>query len=470
MTSVFAEFEEVGLDPLDHHAVKTVSLNDKHRVLTIVLAENATSSSERDPNLKMTLVAKKNGTVVNHEFVVIANTTGHVRVSKDEQTLLEDDDLGAEHDGQLPFDVEEEEEGKGHNEVDLSQVDEKEFNMTKEDERFLRILKHQLTNEELTLKGFHVKRNHLLRSYARQHLIKGGNLEQIKTLKGAENGSGLKPPQNESILSRGSRESDIFGGRLPKEPSQEDDKPLLPGNPAPEAKIESMVNEDEKKIQGNEMAKEVAHKISRSSEKKEQEAQVKREKDKKIQNRAIDLERKIVNEDKEKRADEVAQVPKPVKINDYDEEADEEEVDAKKRKLLALDLDPVDYEFMDEYQRKTRRKRMAAERDDEIEMPRRKLLDSYSESLLHVQRVFSDVYGHAQRRVPAHIPHFVDRSILDDLHQAFREEFDRTSASRFRAPSDMQFSFAYYHFLMNERTPFSARQVFNDFDTDNSGT
>ena len=54
----------------------------------------------------------------------------------------------------------------------------------------------------------------------------------------------------------------------------------------------------------------------------------------------------------------------------------------------------------------------------------------------------------AARHVPAHAPHLVDRAEIEALHRRFPKEFARTSANRFRSSSDMQFAFAYFHWLL----------------------
>ncbi len=45
-----------------------------------------------------------------------------------------------------------------------------------------------------------------------------------------------------------------------------------------------------------------------------------------------------------------------------------------------------------------------------------------------------------------------------------------TSSHRFRSGDDMQFAFALYHFLMSEKASMDVGQIFDEFDTDDSGT
>ena len=39
----------------------------------------------------------------------------------------------------------------------------------------------------------------------------------------------------------------------------------------------------------------------------------------------------------------------------------------------------------------------------------RKLLDTYAESLINVHRLYNREFGTENRKVPAHVPHFIDR-------------------------------------------------------------
>lgn len=65
--------------------------------------------------------------------------------------------------------------------------------------------------------------------------------------------------------------------------------------------------------------------------------------------------------------------------------------------------------------------------------------------------------------MPAHMPHMIVRSVIDELQAQLPEEWAATSAHRFRSHQDMQFSFAYYHYAMNRNkvtTHISMARVF----------
>jgi hypothetical protein len=80
---------------------------------------------------------------------------------------------------------------------------------------------------------------------------------------------------------------------------------------------------------------------------------------------------------------------------------------------------------------------------------RRKLTDTYAQSLVHVNRLYNKRYGHENRKVPAHMPHMINKYLMAELQASWPEEWNRTSSNRFRTPKDMQYSFSYYYYLLN---------------------
>eukprot|EP00762_Andalucia_godoyi_P002468 ANDGO_02653.mRNA.1 Exopolysaccharide phosphotransferase SCO2594 len=94
------------------------------------------------------------------------------------------------------------------------------------------------------------------------------------------------------------------------------------------------------------------------------------------------------------------------------------------------------------------------------------LLDSFGSSLRHVQRLYNKAYGTTTRKVPAHMPHLIDKEIMESLQKKYPVQFDETSSHRFRSTRDMQYSFSYFYFLMEEKEDIDARKMFNEyFDT-----
>ena len=100
----------------------------------------------------------------------------------------------------------------------------------------------------------------------------------------------------------------------------------------------------------------------------------------------------------------------------------------------------------------------------------RKLLDIYGDSLLHVNRLYNDAYGHSSRMVVSHMPHLVDKNVFAEMRRKFDDAWRATSRHRIRQRDDMQFAFAYFHFLMSETKDFNVADVFREFDTDGSDT
>ncbi|XP_041636939.1 N-acetylglucosamine-1-phosphotransferase subunits alpha/beta isoform X2 [Cheilinus undulatus] len=99
----------------------------------------------------------------------------------------------------------------------------------------------------------------------------------------------------------------------------------------------------------------------------------------------------------------------------------------------------------------------------------RKLKDTFADSLRYVNKLLNSQFGFTSRKVPAHMPHMIDRLIMQELQDTFPEEFDKTSAHRVRHSEDMQFAFSYFYFLMSAQQQLNVSEVFDEIDTDHSG-
>ncbi|XP_077270789.1 N-acetylglucosamine-1-phosphate transferase subunits alpha and beta isoform X1 [Temnothorax americanus] len=97
-------------------------------------------------------------------------------------------------------------------------------------------------------------------------------------------------------------------------------------------------------------------------------------------------------------------------------------------------------------------------------------LDTYAESLLYVNKIYNAAYGLERRRVPAHMPHLVDKWIVNSMQEKFDLEFKKTSSHKVRDPEDMQFAFSYFYFLSSEKRRVPVGEIFDMFDTDKSRT
>lgn len=115
-------------------------------------------------------------------------------------------------------------------------------------------------------------------------------------------------------------------------------------------------------------------------------------------------------------------------------------------------------------------KKMISEHYDTDSVKTRKLLDTFGDSLRHVNKLYNEAFGYETRKVPAHIAHFIDVDIMKRLQDKFYEQFDITSSHQMRSSTDMQFAFSYYYYLMNEIKVIEVDEIFDEFDTDHSGT
>ncbi|XP_051976330.1 N-acetylglucosamine-1-phosphotransferase subunits alpha/beta-like [Xyrauchen texanus] len=99
----------------------------------------------------------------------------------------------------------------------------------------------------------------------------------------------------------------------------------------------------------------------------------------------------------------------------------------------------------------------------------RRLQDTFADSLRYVNRLLNAQFGFTSRKVPAHMPHMVDRLIMQELQDTLPQEFDKTSSHRVRHSEDMQFAFSYFYFLMSAVQHLNISEVFDEIDTDHSG-
>ncbi|XP_067906254.1 N-acetylglucosamine-1-phosphotransferase subunits alpha/beta isoform X2 [Heterodontus francisci] len=99
----------------------------------------------------------------------------------------------------------------------------------------------------------------------------------------------------------------------------------------------------------------------------------------------------------------------------------------------------------------------------------RKLRDTFADSLRYVNKLLNTKFGFASRKVPAHMPHMIDRIIMDELQAMFPNAFDKTSNHKVRHSEDMQFAFSYFYYVMSALQPLNLSDVFDEVDTDRSG-
>ncbi|KAL5007073.1 hypothetical protein ScPMuIL_015879 [Solemya velum] len=98
----------------------------------------------------------------------------------------------------------------------------------------------------------------------------------------------------------------------------------------------------------------------------------------------------------------------------------------------------------------------------------RRLLDTFGDSLRHVNKLYNKEFGYEARKVPAHMPHMIDKNIMAELQARFPKQWEDTSAHRVRHSLDMQYAFSYFYYLMGVKVEVSPHDVFETMDTDKS--
>eukprot|EP00981_Chlorochromonas_danica_P004547 scaffold912_cov187-Ochromonas_danica.AAC.25 len=91
--------------------------------------------------------------------------------------------------------------------------------------------------------------------------------------------------------------------------------------------------------------------------------------------------------------------------------------------------------------------------EDEVNIARRsnsrRRLDTYAQSLIHVNRLYNKEFGLENRKVPAHVPHFIAKRYAEEMQSFYPAQWDHTSSNRFRSGDDMQYAFSYYYWVIN---------------------
>jgi len=100
---------------------------------------------------------------------------------------------------------------------------------------------------------------------------------------------------------------------------------------------------------------------------------------------------------------------------------------------------------------------------------RRLLMDTFGGSLRHVNRLMDSEFGHQERYVIAHMPHMIDTEIFWAARRKWWTQWEATSSNRFRSASDMQFSFAYFNFMIEAAEEPDPMEVLESADVDGDG-
>ncbi|TDH68116.1 hypothetical protein CCR75_005423 [Bremia lactucae] len=95
--------------------------------------------------------------------------------------------------------------------------------------------------------------------------------------------------------------------------------------------------------------------------------------------------------------------------------------------------------------------------------------DTFGDSLRYVNKLYNRAFGkpttYDRRRVPSHMPFLLQKSIIREIKDHWTHEIDATSSHRFRHPEDMQFSFSYFHYLINRAKihPHTLEDIWHDY-------
>ena len=101
--------------------------------------------------------------------------------------------------------------------------------------------------------------------------------------------------------------------------------------------------------------------------------------------------------------------------------------------------------------------------DINLSIHQRKLLD-YGSSLRYTHQLYVDLFGSYNKKAKAiaHMPHFINKSIMKQVQDELRNEYKITSSHKFRAKNDIQMAFAYFYYIIHKKQVYNAKQYWID--------
>ncbi|EFA84682.1 putative glycophosphotransferase [Heterostelium album PN500] len=84
----------------------------------------------------------------------------------------------------------------------------------------------------------------------------------------------------------------------------------------------------------------------------------------------------------------------------------------------------------------------------------RKLMDMFGDSLKYVNRLYTVEFGPSPRKVPAHMPHMIDKDLMEEIQTKWPVQWESTSSHSLRNPRDMQYAFSYFYYMIHKKVPF----------------
>eukprot|EP00505_MAST-04D_sp_SCG-Rhode-Island_P004436 Stramenopile-MAST_4_protein_4436 len=96
--------------------------------------------------------------------------------------------------------------------------------------------------------------------------------------------------------------------------------------------------------------------------------------------------------------------------------------------------------------------------------------DMYADSLVKVNMLYTKKFGAQSRKVPAHMPHMIDKDVMKEFQKNYHDQVQFTSQQKFRSSEDMQFAFSYFHWLISNKPKPDVKRIFKtEIDTDQNG-
>jgi len=83
----------------------------------------------------------------------------------------------------------------------------------------------------------------------------------------------------------------------------------------------------------------------------------------------------------------------------------------------------------------------------------------FGDSLKYVNRLYNNTFGPFARKVQAHMPHMINRRIMEELQAKWSEQWDATSSHSLRSSTDMQYGFAYMYYVIHARQEYNFSNV-----------
>ena len=102
----------------------------------------------------------------------------------------------------------------------------------------------------------------------------------------------------------------------------------------------------------------------------------------------------------------------------------------------------------------------------------RRLSDTYGNSLVFTNLQLIRYFGYVDRGVPAHMPHLINRRVMDIIEQNMAQFFNQTIHHRVREDTDLQYAFLYFHYLYHlerQKQDNWGREVWKRIDANGDG-